>query len=69
MPISVPRLEKLSRLNVGALFMDMGTGKTRTAIELGLASQKAYFQMRMVLSCFAQGDGEKGDIAPYFLQG
>ena len=27
-------VEKLSRLNVGALFMDMGTGKTRTAIEL-----------------------------------
>ena len=25
---------KLSRLKVGALFMDMGTGKTRTAIEL-----------------------------------
>lgn len=27
-------IEKLSRLRVGALFMDMGTGKTRTAIEL-----------------------------------
>ena len=27
-------IEKLSRLRVGALFMDMGTGKTRTALEL-----------------------------------
>ncbi len=27
-------VEKLSRLKVGGLFMDMGTGKTRTAIEL-----------------------------------
>lgn len=25
---------KLSKLKVGALFMEMGTGKTRTAIEL-----------------------------------
>ena len=27
-------IEKLSQLKVGALFMDMGTGKTRTALEL-----------------------------------
>ncbi len=27
-------IEKLSQLRVGALFMDMGTGKTRTALEL-----------------------------------
>ena len=27
-------IEKLSRLRVGALLMDMGTGKTRTALEL-----------------------------------
>lgn len=27
-------VEKLSKLKVGALYMDMGTGKTRTALEL-----------------------------------
>lgn len=29
-------VDKLSRIKVGALYMDMGTGKTRTALELGM---------------------------------
>ncbi|MCB6992871.1 DEAD/DEAH box helicase [bacterium 210820-DFI.6.37] len=34
LPYQEEAVEKLSKLKVGALFMDMGTGKTRTAIEL-----------------------------------
>ena len=34
MPHQVAAIDKLSPIRVGALFMEMGTGKTRTAIEL-----------------------------------
>ena len=34
LPQQEQAVEKLKRLKVGALFMDMGTGKTRTALEL-----------------------------------
>jgi SNF2 family DNA or RNA helicase len=34
MPHQVPAVEKLARLTVGGLLMDMGTGKTRCAIDL-----------------------------------
>lgn len=33
----VKAIEKLRRVKVGALYMDMGTGKTRTALELAIA--------------------------------
>ena len=36
MPHQQAAVDKLSRLRVGALYMDMGTGKTRTALELAL---------------------------------
>lgn len=34
LPHQIPAVEKLSKLSIGALFMDTGTGKTRTALEL-----------------------------------
>lgn len=34
LPHQVKAVEKLSKLKVGALYMEMGTGKTRTALEL-----------------------------------
>jgi len=34
MPHQIPAVEKMLPTRVGALFMDMGTGKTRTAIEV-----------------------------------
>lgn len=34
-------VEKLSRVKVGALYMDMGTGKTRTALELAVRRMQA----------------------------
>ena len=42
-------VEKLSRLNVGALFMDMGTGKTRTAIELVWLRRKLISKCEMCI--------------------
>lgn len=36
LPWQIPAAEKLSPLKVGALFMDMGTGKSRTFIEIAL---------------------------------
>ncbi len=34
LPHQVPAAEKMLRTTIGALFMDMGTGKSRTTIEL-----------------------------------
>ena len=34
LPHQIEAVEKLRRLKVGALFMEQGTGKTRTALEL-----------------------------------
>lgn len=34
LPHQIPAVDKLSKLKVGALYMEMGTGKTKTALEL-----------------------------------
>lgn len=34
LPHQIPAVEKLQQIKVGALYMEMGTGKTRTALEL-----------------------------------
>lgn len=34
LPHQIPAVDKLGKLKIGALFMDTGTGKTRTALEL-----------------------------------
>lgn len=39
LPHQVPAVEKLLPIKLGALFMDMGTGKTRCAIELAVRRQ------------------------------
>jgi SNF2 family DNA or RNA helicase len=39
MPHQLPAVMKMASVRVGALFMDMGTGKTRTALELFLRRQ------------------------------
>ncbi len=44
-------VEKLSRLKVGALFMEMGTGKTRTALELGVGKVAAGRARHVVWFC------------------
>lgn len=46
---------KLSRLKVGALFMEMGTGKTRTFLELGLQKIDAVKASRIVIICPVSG--------------
>lgn len=48
-------VNKLSRLKVGALFMDMGTGKTRTFLELGLQKITDFKASRMVIICPVSG--------------
>lgn len=40
MPHQAAAVEKVGRLRVGALFMEMGTGKSRTAIELAVKRQE-----------------------------
>ncbi len=34
LPHQIPAVEKLQQIKIGALYMEMGTGKTRTALEL-----------------------------------
>lgn len=41
LPHQVDAIEKLSKIKVGALYMEMGTGKTRTALELIAARYNA----------------------------
>lgn len=60
-------IEKLSQLKVGALFMDMGTGKTRTALGAHLASQEAYCKMCLVLSRIPHGGNQKGNPPAHVL--
>lgn len=45
-------IDKLSKLKVGALFMEMGTGKTKVALEL-LASKKSKVQYLLWISPFS----------------
>lgn len=48
LPHQVPAVEKLAPLRVGALFMDMGTGKSRVTIELAARRPRA---TRLVWFC------------------
>ena len=58
-------IEKLSQLKVGALFMDMGTGKTRTALELIWLRRKR--KMCLVLSPIPHGGNQKGNPPAHVL--
>jgi hypothetical protein len=48
-------IKKLSRLKAGALFMDMGTGKTRTYLELGLNKVQDMKASHLVIICPVSG--------------
>jgi SNF2 family DNA or RNA helicase len=51
LPHQVPAVEKLSRLRIGALFMEMGLGKTRTAMEFAVRRRQAGRCRRVIWFC------------------
>ena len=55
-------IEKLSQLKVGALFMDMGTGKTRTALEL------IWLRRKRIVKSWRKPEGKSSGTRPASIQ-
>lgn len=56
--VQAAALAKLDRLRVGALFMEMGTGKTRVALDLMAAKASRCGQLLWICPCALKGEVE-----------